>query len=231
MGNYLKLVREASTLISTTNSQSIKIALCVRESDYNLTEEQCALLCSYVEKALEYVNTTDITLLVDVIVDLYVGLDVSYFNYRPSHYHLSEEDLRQFNKLDEVSDMFWHHRIVQRGPSHDINKSINRQLATKILKPFLYRGEFYYKLEDWITDVLDGKDTAPPLGIEGEHLMCALRLEVSDFVEAFEAEVDDEFIEECVEELINHHANVLDMNLIEEVVENKLNEEEESDDE
>lgn len=106
----------------------------------------------------------------------------------------------------------------------NINTNKNRQLAAKILSYFMYQGEFYYEMEDWLTKVLSGEDIAPPLGIDSEYLPCALRLEIMDYLSDYESEASVEDIEDCVNTLLKSDISLLNMEAIEDVVQSKLKE-------
>jgi hypothetical protein len=106
----------------------------------------------------------------------------------------------------------------------NINTNKNRQLAAKILGYFMYQGEFYYEMEDWLTKVLSGEDIAPPLGIDSEYYVCALRLEIIDFFNSYESEAGVEDIEDCVNTLLKSDVSLLNMEAIEDVVQAKLKE-------
>lgn len=101
-----------------------------------------------------------------------------------------------------------------------------RERAIKLLQPLELYGNFYYKLEDWLTDFLSGKEQSMPTGVECEYLRCALRLEVRDFFDSKGFNnVDGEPIEECVNRIINHCShNVLDMDFIYDIVNEYLDE-------
>ena len=107
--------------------------------------------------------------------------------------------------------------------------SPSRELAARILGQLELYGSFYYKLEDWLTNCLEGNVTDLPLGIEGEYLRCALRIEVRDFFDSKDIEdVESEEIEECVDRLINHFSHsVLDMDFISDIVDEYIKEREE----
>jgi hypothetical protein len=78
----------------------------------------------------------------------------------------------------------------------------------------------YYALEDWLTLKLEGCNPQFPLGIDGEYLRCALRIELRDLNESyFNSKLTTEDLEDCVEKIINHNSvNVLDMEFILEIL-------------
>lgn len=102
----------------------------------------------------------------------------------------------------------------------------SRNKAARLLGQIELYGDFYYQLEDWLTDFLDGKERDIPRGIEGEYLCCALRIEVRDFFDAKNIEdVESSEIEECVNRIINHPSvNVLDINFISDIVDEYIEE-------
>lgn len=108
--------------------------------------------------------------------------------------------------------------------SDDNYAILARMTAAKILSDFEFYGDMYYRLEDWLTDLLLGNDAHIPIGIEYEYLKCALRVEIRDFFESRSCkllEADD--IEEVVERLLYHCSeNVLNMNFISDIVDEYL---------
>lgn len=83
-----------------------------------------------------------------------------------------------------------------------INCSPARQLASRILGQVELYGDMYYKFEDWLTDFLCGREHDLPEGIEGEYLRCALRIEVRDYFDSYDAiDVSSEDIEKVIDEL------------------------------
>ncbi len=103
-----------------------------------------------------------------------------------------------------------------------------RELASEILGQSEFYGEFYYQMEDWLTGYLSGETEDIPRGIEGEYLKCALRIEVRDFFDNFDAEdIESDDIEAVVERIFYHSShNVLDMDFIEDEVHSYLDERE-----
>lgn len=89
-----------------------------------------------------------------------------------------------------------------------------RILAIKILDSFKFYGPFYYKMEDWLTKLLQGDFKPAPKELAGEYLKCALRLEVEDYA----PELDDEDVEDVVHRIINSNESILNLELIEDMV-------------
>lgn len=110
------------------------------------------------------------------------------------------------------------------------NKETSREKAARILGQLELYGDFYYKLEDWLTDFLDGKEHDLPRGIEGEYLRCALRVELRDFFDNkdYIEDIESDDIEECVDRILNHcSVNVLDMDFISDIVDEYVEEKKE----
>ena len=111
-----------------------------------------------------------------------------------------------------------------------INENNVRQLAAEILGNFELYGKFYYEMEDWLTDFLEGKKRNPPLGVQGEYLRCALRVELRDFFDSKDdiEDIESSDIEECVDRIVNHcSVNVLDMDFISDIVDEYIEEKKE----
>jgi hypothetical protein len=91
-----------------------------------------------------------------------------------------------------------------------------KEKASEILKDTMLYGDFYYEIEDWLTECLKGNITELPYGIESEYLKCAIRVEVRDYFEGVNAEYTDEDIENVVDRLFNHFSeSVLNQEFIE----------------
>lgn len=100
-----------------------------------------------------------------------------------------------------------------------------RRLASYILNDFEFYGEFYFKLEDWLTEVLQGHKLAMPRGIDGEYLSCALRVKLKDYFDHRNYSYTAEDIEECVDRIVNHcFVNVLNMDFISDIVDDYIEE-------
>ena len=93
-----------------------------------------------------------------------------------------------------------------------------RDKATKILQDVELYGDFYYKIEDWLTNCLKGNYTELPYGTESEYLKCALRVQFKEFAQESHAELEDEDIEYMVETVFDHFSeNALNMEFLVEV--------------
>lgn len=88
--------------------------------------------------------------------------------------------------------------IIRKSDNKDIELSPARQLASRILGQLELYGDFYYKVEDWLTDFLEGNEHDMPYGIESEYLQMALRVEVRDYLDASDIEYDSEDVENIV---------------------------------
>lgn len=111
--------------------------------------------------------------------------------------------------------------IIRHSNSNNIENSPSRKLASQILGQVELYGDFYYKLEDWLTNFLEGRKHDLPRGTEGEYLRSALRIEVRDYFDCNEniEDIESEDIEEVVDRIVNSSCNILNMDLIEEAVE------------
>ena len=116
--------------------------------------------------------------------------------------------------------------IIRHSSNPNIQYSKARQIAAKILSKFNFTTDFYYKLEDWITDILEERNASAPKDIESEYLCCALRVEVKDLLNSKGMkDIKSEDIEECIDRIINHNSiNVLDMDFISDVVDDYIEE-------
>ncbi len=128
--------------------------------------------------------------------------------------------------LHKVENSYAFNVIRKSANNKDINLCPARQLASRILGQLELYGDFYYKLEDWLTDFLEGREHDLPIGMESEYLKCALRIEVRDFFDSKDIEdIESEDIEECVDRILNHcFVNVLNMDFISEMVEDYIEE-------
>lgn len=92
--------------------------------------------------------------------------------------------------------------IIRKSANREIELSPARQMASRILGQLELYGDMYYKLEDWLTDFLEGNEHDMPRGIESEYLKCALRVEVRDYFDANNAiDISSEDIEIVIDEL------------------------------
>lgn len=94
-----------------------------------------------------------------------------------------------------------------------------RQLASRILGQLELYGDFYYQVEDWLTDFLEGNEHDMPYGIESEYLRMALRVEVRDYLDASDIEYDSEDVENIVNDCFDCFDNsVLNDEFIQDIV-------------
>lgn len=117
-------------------------------------------------------------------------------------------------------------KVIKRSVDPDISVSPARQLACDILQQFRFYGEFYYRLEDWLTKMIEGKYTPIPFGFESEYLKCAIQVEIEDLFNSKDINIiSDVDIQECTERIINHIShNVLDMDFIKDIVDEYIEE-------
>ena len=90
-----------------------------------------------------------------------------------------------------------------------------RDKAAMILQEVELYGDFYYKIEDWLTNCLKGNYIELPYGTESEYLKCALRVQFKEFAQESNAELEDEDIEYMVETVFDHFSeNALNMEFL-----------------
>lgn len=106
--------------------------------------------------------------------------------------------------------------------------SYSRELAAEILGQLELYGDFYYKLEDWLTNCLEGNVTDLPVGIESEYLKCALRIEVREMFDNRNIEdIESDDIEEVVDRLTSHFSHdILDMQFMSDIIDEYIHERE-----
>ena len=93
-------------------------------------------------------------------------------------------------------------------------------MASRMLGQTELYGEFYYKMEDWLTKFLEGDEHDLPSGIDKEYLKCALRVEVSNYLDDYDLEYDSDLIESFVDTLLQ--GEVFNRYFIEETINNYL---------
>lgn len=109
--------------------------------------------------------------------------------------------------------------IIRKSANKEIELSPARQLASRILGQLELYGDFYYKVEDWLTDFLEGNEHDMPYGIESEYLRMALRVEVRDYLDASDIEYDSTDVENIVNDCFDcFGVSVLDDEFIQENV-------------
>jgi hypothetical protein len=128
--------------------------------------------------------------------------------------------------LHKVSNAYAFNVIRKSANNKDINLCPARQLASRILGQVELYGDFYYQVEDWLTDFLEGNEHDMPIGIEAEYLRMALRVELRDFFDSKDIEdIEPKDIEECVDRIVdNYHVNVLNTDFINDVVDEYIEE-------
>lgn len=122
--------------------------------------------------------------------------------------------------LHKVSNAYAFNVIRKSANNKDINLCPARQLASRILGQVELYGDFYYQVEDWLTDFLEGNEHDLPVGIESEYLKCALRVEVRDYFDARGAiDIEPDDIEKVIDELFeNFSQSVYNMDFISDTV-------------
>jgi hypothetical protein len=107
--------------------------------------------------------------------------------------------------------------VLQELINHRQSQEVTaRQQAIEILQDTMLYGDFYYHMEDWLTECLCGNITELPFQMESEYLKCALRVEIKDYFEGVNTNYTDEDIENVVDRLFNHFSeSVLNQEFIE----------------
>ena len=110
--------------------------------------------------------------------------------------------------------------IIRKSVEDGIKYSPARQMASRMLGQTELYGEFYYKMEDWLTKFLEGDEHDLPSGIDKEYLKCALRIEMSNYLDDYDLEYDSDLIESFVDTLLQ--GEVFNRYFIEETINNYL---------
>lgn len=107
--------------------------------------------------------------------------------------------------------------VLQELINHRQSQEVSaRQQAIEILEDTMLYGDFYYEMEDWLTECLCGNITTLPFQMDSEYLKCALRVEVRDYFEGVNTLYNDEDIENVVDRLFSHfNESVLNQEFIE----------------
>lgn len=93
--------------------------------------------------------------------------------------------------------------IIRKSANKEIELSPARQLASRILGQLELYGDFYYKVEDWLTDFLEGNEHDMPYGIESEYSRMALRVEIrKHFDDQNAIDISSDDIEKVVDLLL-----------------------------
>lgn len=79
-----------------------------------------------------------------------------------------------------------------------------REKAIYILQDLEFYGNYYYELEDWLTEVILGNKPEMPMGIVAEQLNCVIRAEIKDIAMCNAIELEDEEVEEILDEVNGH---------------------------
>ena len=93
--------------------------------------------------------------------------------------------------------------IKELFSSYKEQKDNARENSIKMLEKTEFYGDDYYKMEDWVTDVIKGENKTIPLN-ERMCLDYVLRAEVKDIAFCNDIEIDDEQVEEILDELHHH---------------------------
>ena len=125
-----------------------------------------------------------------------VGYDYFVFYHTGSTTALTSEEL-----LIPIKNIYAFN-IIRKSAEDDIKYSPARQMASRMLGQTELYGEFYYKMEDWLTKFLEGDEHDLPSGIDREYLKCALRIEVSNHLDSYELEYDSDLVEYFVDKLV-----------------------------
>lgn len=102
--------------------------------------------------------------------------------------------------------------ILRKQADPDLKPRTCREMAVKILEPFMFYGKAYYQLEDWLTGLLERKFVEFPYDIVAdEYLRCVVRNAIISRID-FDVYYSDETIEELVDKVIDY---IYDKNFIE----------------
>lgn len=117
-------------------------------------------------------------------------------------------DLFGANKYKEDLEVL--QELINHRQSQEVSA---RQQAIEILEDTMLYGDFYYEMEDWLTECLCGNITELPYGADSEYLKCALRVVIRDYFEEVNANYTDEDIENVLDRLSSDY--VFDLYYIE----------------
>ena len=149
-----------------------------------------------------------------------------YYKYRVWYHTGDTTSVTDECHLHKIENAYAFNIIRKSSNKEDINLCPARQLASRILGQLELYGDMYYKLEDWLTDFLEGEEHDLPYGIESEYLRMALRVEVRDYFDSNNAiDVESEDIENVVNELFKSFSeNVLNTDFIWDTVRDYIDE-------
>lgn len=152
--------------------------------------------------------------------ELGIVKEVAGNKYRVWYHTGDSTALTDESLLHKVDNLYAFNVIRKSANNKDINLCPARQLASRILGQVELYGDFYYQVEDWLTDFLEGNEHDLPEGIESEYLKCALRVEVRDYFDARGAiDISSEDIENVIDELFdNFSQSVYNMDFISDTV-------------
>lgn len=112
----------------------------------------------------------------------------------------------------------------QAGSDCTMSPMTCRTVAIELLGQFELYGDMYYQLEDWLTARLEGLNPDVPIGLEGEYLKCALRIEVRDYFDCLDAiDIESDDIENVIDLLFESFSqNVFNTDFIMDTVKEYL---------
>ena len=98
-----------------------------------------------------------------------------------------------------------------------MDKDTARFLAIDILSHFEIHHDFYFEMEDWLTDMLSGNPRPVPSRIYRQYLKSALRVEVKDLNTDYDYNLTDEDVDNVVDNILSvlNLESVLNHKLIE----------------
>lgn len=144
------------------------------------------------------------------------------------------EVFEEYEYVETISYRVWYHTgdTTALTPEHCLHKISNayaftilrkqadpylkprtcREMAVKILEPFMFHGKAYYQLEDWLTCLLERKSVEFPYDIVAdEYFRCVVRDAIMSRID-LDVYYSDETIEELVNKIIVY---IYDKNFIE----------------
>lgn len=131
-----------------------------------------------------------------------------------SRYQIALDNLENLIKVLGTNKYKKHIKVLQElVDRYQIMQSNARERAIEILKDTMLYGDFYYKIEDWLTECLCGNITELPYEADSEYLKCALRILIKEYFERAEATYNDEDIENVLDSLSSEY--VIDLYYVE----------------
>lgn len=112
----------------------------------------------------------------------------------------TDEDL-----LHTISNDYAFSILRKSADKHNIELCPARQKAARMLEGFRFYGDAYYRMEDWLTDFLEGNERPIPYGMDPEYLRMTLRAETEDYISMTHPDFKytNQFIEECVDFMLD----------------------------